>query len=107
MIAVLAFWLILIALAIKILWNISLPYVLAVRYQHTNPANGPSGISVMPLVEWCLWAIVVVITYASRSDPPMSARTVGLLGAAAIGASYAHFFIASAVLGAILRRRRP
>jgi hypothetical protein len=81
---------------LKIIWNLSLPYVLAAR-------RTSQGISLMPFVEVVLLGVGVVIGLGQTRWP---AQQIGLYGGALIVVSYIHLAVMGAVMGALFRRLR-
>ena len=86
--------------ALKIGWNLRVPYVmLGIMRRHRSRDAEPRGVSVLPLVEVPL--LVSWITLAAMIDAGFwvyDARIAAVAGIAAVVGSYLHFLIV-ALLG--------
>lgn len=84
---------------LKIIWNLTIPYALAIRLWRNRNADTVST-SLMSFIEVVLLGIVTVLSLFDIDS--FESWTVGktlLVGGGIIAASYAHFFIAGFVLG--------
>jgi hypothetical protein len=77
---------------LKVLWNLSVPYVLVMRGQS-------GGISLMPAIEIILLLMTVAI--AAYTDSPLlgGALRIGLGGGALVVASYANLWVGGPIAG--------
>src|SRR5262245_52017642 len=90
----------LIGLALKVLWNVLVPYHLL------RLGDQSRGVDVLAFaIEWILLAASLIIRCAGgKSFVPV--RTVIMIGPAAIVASYAHFVVVAFVGGWLRARAR-
>jgi hypothetical protein len=91
--------------AMKILWNLAVPYFLATS-AFRSPENRGKGISLMPAVEVIFLGGAVVLSYFRGSAWPWNAAGVALIGAAMIIGSYAHMVVAGGLAGWIAEKHR-
>lgn len=91
--------------AAKILENLAVPYILATR--PTGPGGKPRGVALMPGIELALFAAMLGLPFFGLSPWPL--RSVALIGAAVIVASYVHLVVAGIVagwIGSIVSKRK-
>jgi len=80
----------------KVIWNLMVPYVLAIRRARYDRK---AGISVSPAIEWVLLAVTVGLSWAGSFSRPLNPLAVSAFGAAACLASYLHFVVAGWLVG--------
>ena len=91
---------------LKILWNLAIPYELALR--KTNKGGRKiSGISIVPLVEIGLLLLAAgAAALSAKQGWLQSPKNIVIWGLLAIGASYVHLVIAGMVMGWIVSHKR-
>lgn len=87
---------------LKILWNIAVPYAVAVRAFKSKPGQAKS-ISLMPFVEMVLLLAAVVLSVFRSLAWPWNSLGVTLIGMGMVVASYVHMVVAGSVAGWIAR----
>jgi len=91
----------------KILWNLVVPYALAVRaYKERDVPS--KGVSLMPMVDVVLLAACVALAFITRATWPWSPGGVLILGGGALIGSYLHLILVGGIAGwaaHALRRR--
>jgi hypothetical protein len=87
----------------KIIWNLMVPYLLAIRRVRYG---SKAGISVAPAIEWVLLAIMVGLSWAGSFSRLLNPLAVSAFGAVTCLGSYLHFVIAGLVVGWIASRWR-
>ena|SRR5882724_10625104 len=91
-------------LLLKIVWNLSIPYILFIR-SINNRAMNRGGISLMPLVDITLIVIIITLSFiAQNSSWPWSAGCIAFgCGISTMG-SYLHLVVAGAIMGCVARK---
>lgn len=90
---------VLLLLGIKLLYNLSVPYQLLARQDENK------GISVMVIVEWILLALALVLSFWFKPDSSfLQFRSLLIVGAGSIAATYLHF-VAVMLVGGWLSSR--
>lgn len=98
-------WLVLFALAVKLIWNLGVPFVL-IRRAKANPAFSTSGISMSTEVEVALLFIAIFLSALSTGEAWVNKPlAVAGWGVTAIFFTYAHLVIAGAVGGWLVARK--
>lgn len=91
---------------VKVLWNLMVPYVLAVRAYRSGSLK---GISLMPMVELVLLAASVGLAVPMGAAWPWSPLAILAIGGTIVLGSYIHLVIVgagAAWLAQVLRRRK-
>ena len=87
---------------LKILWNLSTPYVLAMEPLKPD-AERTRGISLMPWVEVTLLLLASVVScIANETSSFQHPKSIAIWGVAAIVGSYVHIVIGGAIAGWIV-----
>ncbi|HEX8109190.1 MAG TPA: hypothetical protein VF516_15760 [Kofleriaceae bacterium] len=90
----------------KILWNVTVPYTLAVRSFRAKDGES-RGISLLPFVELALLGVAAGLSLTERGSPwSWSIGTTVLVGGAIAVASYVHLIIAGAIAGWVVKKLR-
>lgn len=92
---------------LKLLWNILVPYALAIRAYRARDEQ-TSGISLMPGIEILLWIVAVALAFALNRAWPWSPLGVATLGGAAMVVSHVHLVVGGGIANwavRVLRRR--
>jgi hypothetical protein len=90
----------------KILWNVTIPYVLAVRSLRARDGES-RGISLLPFVEIALLGIAAGLSVIDHGSPwSWSLGTTLLVGGSIAVASYVHLVVAGAVAGWVVKKLR-
>jgi Kef-type K+ transport system membrane component KefB len=100
-------WLVLGVLALKLIWNLGVPFVLLKRLRE-NPESQISGISMATVVEIALLLVAIglsaMVTGESWVNRPLA---VAGWGVTAIVFTYIHLGIIGAIGGWFIMRNRP
>lgn len=89
---------------LKIFWNVTVPYMLAVRSFRTKDGES-RGISLLPFVELALLGISAGLSLTEHGSPwSWSIGTTLLVGGAITVASYAHLIVAGAVAAWVVKK---
>lgn len=91
------------ALALKIAWNFSVPYVL---HSKSAASGTRAGTSVMLLAEWILLGLGGLLARSAAMEWPFNSEGIIAFGGGGILLSYAHMIVASGILAWIGKRRR-
>ena len=103
-ITTLLFWLCAGLFGLKLLWNLVLPYSLA--FEPLTEGRGSRGTSLMPYVEAVLLLIgVALAALRGGTTVGMSVLRIGLIGMAAVVATYVHMAVAATIMGWLVRNR--
>lgn len=98
-------WLVLFALAVKLIWNLGVPFVL-IRRAKANPAPRTSAISMVPAVEVALLFIAIFLSTLSTGEAWINRPlAVAGWGITAILFTYAHLVVTGAVGGWLVARQ--
>lgn len=90
--------------ALKIAWNLSVPYVLA--YRSWRKGGEASSSSLMPVLEVALWLLALLLSFTVDSERLVhSSIWIGIGGLAVILLSLVHFVVVGAALGWVIGRR--
>ena len=95
--------------ALKILWNLRVPYVMLAIMWRRRPGDPESrGASVLPLVEWPLLAGWVALAAVIDADLWVyDARVASRAGISVAIGSYVHFLIVASFGTWIISRAKP
>jgi hypothetical protein len=98
------FWMVIILFACKLLWNVSVPYVLGLQLLKGNGTR-TRGVSLVPWVEGLLLVAIGFLSAGTVGEGwlyrPFWVLSVGLVG---VAISYIHLFVIGAVFGALSAR---
>jgi hypothetical protein len=97
------------AFALKILWNLGVPYWLAVK-AYRSVDGMPGGVSLMAMFEVVLLLCMTGIAAGLDEGGLVTPKWVALIGGAMVIGSYVHLFLVGSFLSwAVVRsrRRRP
>jgi hypothetical protein len=97
-----------VAFALKIAWNVGLPYWLAVK-ACGGPGSGARGVSPMTALEVVLLLCMIVLVMGLDDGWPLTPKGVTLIGGAILVGSYLHLLVVGSILSRLVgmaRRRR-
>jgi hypothetical protein len=100
-------WLVLGVLALKLIWNLGVPFVLLKRLR-SNPESRTSRISMSTAIETVLLIIAIGLTALSTGETWVNKPlVVAGWGVAAIIFTYVHLGVVGAIGGWLITRKRP
>jgi hypothetical protein len=89
----------LLIVALKVTWNIGLPYAMLLSKEK-------GGWSAFPLAEIVPLLLAVLIAWGTNQSGWFSVRSIAFYGFGAIAVSYLHFCAVSVIVGIVQMRRR-
>lgn len=98
-ISLLVMWLAIAIVAMKVVWNIGLPYAMLLESLRRKPELGERGWSVFPLIELLPLAGAAIASVLADVTQMPSGWMLFWYGAVAIALSYFHFAIVGGICG--------